>query len=365
MERCTRCVLPKSYPKLAFDKEGVCYKCKRNEKSLIEMDYHNSEKILQKMFIDIKKTKRKYDCVIGLSGGKDSCQVAYLAVKEYELNPLCVTFDNGMLSQEARDNVKTIVQYLNVDHIFYKPDEEIMKRLYRHFLFLTGEFCTPCNVGINSATYGTALKYHIPSLLTGYSTYTDAEPDINIYTPMSEYFKNVVKGHFTEDELKDFPVIGNIARGWNHLTKKVLHIEMPRYVKWEEKEFIENLRKIGWTSNHKSETEHTDCAASPLKEYLHIKEFGFSEKAMKYSKLVRNNYVTREEALSKVEAFEAGIMEAEEKHIQNFKRLFDVPEDALNEIVKQRQARYIPKKAVLIDHLVTNEALMRKLIYRY
>lgn len=314
----------------------------------------------------MKKKKSKYDCVIGLSGGKDSSYVAYLSVKEYQMNPLCVTFDNGLMSREARDNIKKIVDYLNIDHVFYKPNEDVMKRLYRHFLFSTGEFCTPCNVGINSATYSMALRYQIPSVITGYSAYTDAEADINIYTPMPEYFRNVVKGHFTEDELRDFPIRSSPARAWNHLTGKITHIEMPRYIRWEEKEFIETLRReIGWTSDQEITTEHTDCVAAPLKEYLRIKEFGFSEKAMKFSNLVRNGDMTRDEALLKVEAFEAGIMEAEKEHIQNFKGFFNMPEDALNEAIKKRQASYIPKVAILLDYLTKNEALMRKFIYRY
>lgn len=366
INRCKTCILPESLPGITFDESGVCNKCREHERKWGNLDFEKSGAAVERIFDSARNKRCKYDCIIGLSGGKDSSYVAYLCVKKYKLNPLCVTFDNGFLSQEARENIGKVIQKLNIEHLVYKQDWELMKRLYRHFLLTTGEFCTPCNVGINSALYYMSNKHRVPLIISGFSAYTDSDPDINIYHVSPEYFRNVVKGRFSRNEIKDFLHSSTLARGIHHLTGKIKHVQLPRYVKWDEREIIAILNsELDWKVEGAVTTEHTDCIMSTLKEYLRISEFGFSEKTQKFSALVRNGFMSREEALVKAGSFESKITRDNSEKLDGLIQMLDISRDELAGAVKKRQRSYIPKSTKLIDKLIRNETLMRKLVYRY
>jgi len=216
--RCARCILPDSFPGLTFDRFGICNKCHTYVKRWANQDFEESEKSLRKILEDAKRKRRKYDCIVGLSGGKDSSYVAYLCARKYQLNALYVTFDNGFLSAEASENIEKLVEKLGLTHITDEPNWGLMKRLYRHFLFTTGEFCTPCNVGINSTLYKLARGYKAPLIISGYSARTDSDYDINVYHVSPEYFMNVVRGHFLKDEIEDFLHCKTMSRAIHHLS---------------------------------------------------------------------------------------------------------------------------------------------------
>ena len=83
MERCKKCILPVNYPFLEFY-NGICYYCKNYEKKFI-----NDEKFLEILHYNKLKNKNKnYDCLVGLSGGRDSAYGLYVLKQKYKLKPL-------------------------------------------------------------------------------------------------------------------------------------------------------------------------------------------------------------------------------------------------------------------------------------
>jgi N-acetyl sugar amidotransferase len=363
LKRCSRCVLPASYANLSFDGEGVCSKC-REHRGHPQIDFQQSEKILKGIFEQVKKKNNTYDCIIGLSGGKDSSYAALLAVEKYKANPLCVTFDNGFFSDLAKENIQKVISYLNADHLVFKPRVELMKRLQRHFLTTTGEFCTPCNIGITSLLYAAAKTYRVPLIISGTSPYTDAPEDINIYHISPEYFSRVARDAFTRQEIRDFFHATTLPRALYHVTRRIRFVQIPRYLRWDEDEIKAVLHQtMGWKVINAVTMEHTDCIAGPFKEYLHIKEFGYSEKAIMFSNLVRNGYITRETALEKVIYFENDIMQRAPEIIRTFTAMFDMSENDLENAIKMRQGPYIPRSARIFDKLLQNEFIMRRIVH--
>jgi len=361
-KRCTRCILPDSFPNIAFDDAGVCNECHKYERRWNNLDLVKSEKYITDVFETAKSKKNKYDCIMGFSGGKDSSYAIYLCTQKYKMKPLCVTFDNGFISKDASANIKKLTTKLNVDHIFVKPDWELLKRLYRHFLLTTGEFCTTCNIGITSSLYDTANKYGIPLIISGFSPRTDAYTVNSMYHISAEYFYNVTKGHFAKNEIKDFLHSTTTIRALNHLTGRIRYITLPLYIEWDEDKMIKVLEKeLAWKVNAAITTEHTDCIASGLKEYLRIKEFGFSEKTIKFSVSIRNGSMNREEALAKVKAFEASKMADESGLMHKVLKMLDISEQELAEATNKRQKAYIPGFAKLLE----KDTLMKKLYYKY
>lgn len=363
--RCQKCILPDSYPDITFDERNICTKCRDHDKFHASPDYEKLEKKLDILMREIKSKKNEYDCVIGLSGGKDSSYMAYLCVEKYGLNPLGVTFDNGFLSKHAKDNIQKVVKKLKITHLTCENDWNTMKTLYRHFLLKTGEFCTPCNIAINSFLYKVALENNITSIISGYSPYTDAESNINIYHSSPEYFKNLARKCTDKKELNNFLYATTLKRIFYQITGMIEHIQLPRYLRWDEKVIVNILRQeFDWNRGTQGFIEHSDCIASPLKEFLRVQEFGFSEKSMKYSNLIRNNLINRDSALKKCAEFELDITKNRFEEINTILKLLDLTKKDLSTIIKQRQGPYIPFSARIYDKLINNEYIMEKFIYR-
>jgi predicted PP-loop superfamily ATPase len=98
---CSRCLLPNTYPGIEFNEQGICNHCLEYKKPQLLGEAAFSEKINS-------KHGNKYDCVVGISGGKDSCYVAYLAKEKFNLRTLAVCYDFPFLVDLARQNVRTL-----------------------------------------------------------------------------------------------------------------------------------------------------------------------------------------------------------------------------------------------------------------
>ena len=115
---CTRCVMDTTDPDIEFDKNGGCNHCRKYDDIVKEKRLPISKRKveLEKIINKIKEggKGKKYDCIMGLSGGVDSSYVAYLA-KEFNLRPLAAHVDNGWNSDIAEKNIKNIVDKLGFD----------------------------------------------------------------------------------------------------------------------------------------------------------------------------------------------------------------------------------------------------------
>jgi len=121
-KRCVKCISDSTCPGIKFDQFGVCNFCYLHDKWT--KIYPNDEKgqiAVNKIIEKIKRKKNKgskYDCVIGVSGGRDSTYLLYLAVKKYGLNPLAVHFNDGFDNPVAGENMLKAIKKLNVDLLF-------------------------------------------------------------------------------------------------------------------------------------------------------------------------------------------------------------------------------------------------------
>ena len=134
---CTRCVMDTTDPDIVFDEKGQCNHCTEfiDRRAKHKYQGKESDKALEAVVADMKKAGKgkEYDCIIGLSGGIDSCYAAYIA-KEKGLRLLAVHLDNGWNSEEAVLNIKNVAKKLGIDYESYVLDWDEFKDLQLAFL---------------------------------------------------------------------------------------------------------------------------------------------------------------------------------------------------------------------------------------
>jgi N-acetyl sugar amidotransferase len=322
IKRCTRCVLPETFPNIRFDSNGVCNICLDYDRKWSAWKNGGSIKTgnkLSKIFDNVKKLKHKYDCLVPFSGGKDSTYALYICKNVFKLNVLAFNFNNGFETEAAITNILHAVKLLDVDLVTISPRWGLMKELYLSFLLKAGEPCTPCNMGIELGSYKIAQQENIPLIVMGFSPRTEECSPKEIYTYSKSYFMNVmkssncetiIKGTLYQDLNKNALFIGRKKEGLSDkyfnkfdslrmasIFNTPLRIYLPEYIEWNENEMFGILKdKLKWGES-KFGKEHMDCEISPVKCYLRYQRWGFGSKTQKYAALVRDGQMNREIAL--------------------------------------------------------------------
>jgi hypothetical protein len=170
MKICSKGVWDETIPGIQFDEKGVSNFCRLQEKMMA--DYPHGEKgqaDWNKLVTEIKASgaHKRYDCLIGVSGGVDSSYLLHLA-QQYGLRPLAVNLDNGFNSEIAVQNIYKITTRLNVDLETYVIDYEEIKDLLKSYMKASMPWIdTPTDLAIKATMYKIAGKEGIPFILRG------------------------------------------------------------------------------------------------------------------------------------------------------------------------------------------------------
>jgi hypothetical protein len=310
-QRCSRCILPATSPIVELDDTGVCNYCRNFEKACPPIDDQTRKSLESQLEARLSKAKRKaktYDCLVPVSGGKDSMYALYVCVKKLNLNVLAYNFDNGFQSEEAAQNIDNAVRVLGVDFIKVKPSETLLFELFRTFLLKTGSFCAPCNLIISEAALRIAKQNKISTIVSGNSPRWSAAfrgMSISKYANLPFYY-NVIDGSVpaaaTRNIIRTTETYDAIAR---KLGYGVQVIDLFKYYNPMKNAILDTIKaEIGWVPPSEG-LEHGDCLVNPVKDHLVCRKWGFSEVSGGYATLVRNGKISREEALAKAESEEA------------------------------------------------------------
>lgn len=162
---CTHCVMPSTKPDLQFDAEGVCSAC-RNLENRKEIAWDTRRTELLSVLDRYRRPKAdNYDCIIPVSGGKDS---TYQVIKMLELgmNPLCVTSTTCMLSAIGRRNIENLKKQ-GVDYIEVTPNPLVRRTLNRIGLAQVGDISWPEHVSIFTIPVRISVQLDIPLIIWG------------------------------------------------------------------------------------------------------------------------------------------------------------------------------------------------------
>jgi N-acetyl sugar amidotransferase len=176
MKYCTRCILPKSSAApLAFDDDGVCSGCRVHDQKDEQVDWDLRAKELKDITDKYKsRDGNNYDCLIPVSGGKDSYFQVWYMTKVLGLKPLLLTYYGNDFTEAGKRNLYRMKEVFNVDHLIMYPSVEILKKLHKKCFKLMGDMSWHNHCGIFSFPVQIAVRFNIPLLIWGEHGYTDS-----------------------------------------------------------------------------------------------------------------------------------------------------------------------------------------------
>lgn len=304
-QQCTKTVMDNlADPNITFDEKGVChyyYEYFEKEKKYVKkgqegIDFFNS-KIAQ-----IKKdgANKKYDCVLGLSGGVDSSYLAYLAKKE-GLRPLVVHFDNGWNSELAVKNIDNIVKILEFDLYTYVINWEEFKDLQLAYLkasVIDIEVIT--DHAIVATLYRLAAENKINYFLSGYNIVTEGIlPKAWVFNKQDAENIIDIQKHFGTIPLNTFPLLTMAKKRLYRLAMQVESVQLLNYIHYNKTEVKALLAKeLNWKDYG---GKHYESVWTRFYQgYILPEKFKVDKRKAHLSTLICSGQISREEALEEL-----------------------------------------------------------------
>ncbi|MBL4708835.1 MAG: N-acetyl sugar amidotransferase [Flavobacteriales bacterium] len=292
-------------PNITFDKEGVCNYWYEYHKKAEEKLIHGDEGKLkwQNAIEEIKgySKNKKYDCIIGVSGGVDSTYVAYL-VKKAKLRPLVVHFDNGWNSEIAVGNINKIIEYLDADLYTLVINWEEFRDLQRAYIkagVVDIEALT--DHAIFGTLYRVAAEKNIKYVIGGLNVETEqVMPKTWNYSKIDHVNILDIHRQYGELELKTFPIFNTIRKKYYLNFKKLTFVSplnWAPYNKAEVKEIISE--EIGWVDY--GGKHHESIFTKFYQNYILPTKFRIDKRKAHLSNLICSGQLTKKEALKEME----------------------------------------------------------------
>ncbi len=302
---CTRCIMDTSDPDIEFDENGVCNHCKNFDINISKLWMPTAEgrDRLQVIVDKIKKNGagKKYDCILGLSGGVDSSYLALMA-KKLGLRPLAVHVDTGWNRDVGISNIENIVKVLNIDLFTKVIDWEEMKDLQVAYLKSGVENQdTPQDHVIFAALYGFAVDNRINFVLSGSNYATESVlPTAWGHDAMDLKQLKAIHKLYGKRKLKTFPTVNFFKyRFYYPYIKKMQVVDILNYIPYDRENAIQTLQKeVGFKDYGKKHYESQFTKF--FQGYFLPVKFGYDKRKAHFSSLVLSGQMTREEALSKI-----------------------------------------------------------------
>ncbi|MSR70981.1 N-acetyl sugar amidotransferase, partial [Candidatus Kaiserbacteria bacterium] len=159
--------MPETLEGVVFDELGICRACQSSEQK-IHINWVDREKNLRKILDEAKaKAGNNYDCIVPISGGKDSAFQLHVLTKIYGMKPLCVTFSHNWWSESGWYNLQNSLEKFNVDHIAFTPNRALINRLAKRSIEGIGDTNWHDHAGVGAFPLQVAVKWKIPLLIWG------------------------------------------------------------------------------------------------------------------------------------------------------------------------------------------------------
>lgn len=352
--QCHRCVMDNiSDPNISFDNEGFCSYC--NEYFLtIETSSENNQAQKNKIENLVKKikkegTSKKYDCIVGVSGGLDSAYLVYKLV-ELGLKPIAVHFDNGWNSETAIQNIEKLLQKLNVDLYTYVCDWDEFKSVQLSFLkagVVDVELVT--DHAISAALYKASEQFSTKYIFQGHNQSSEfILPETWIHWKNDALNIKSIHKRYSNTSLNTFPFLTFFKEYWHVKFRKTQYIYFLDYISYSKKEATKILvENFGWKPYG---AKHNESIFTRFyQNYILPVKFNIDKRKAHLSSLICSGQITREEALEELKIKPWETEETKQDKVYVLKKL-GVSEDTFDKWMKEPPKNHLDFPSYLTRH---------------
>ncbi|MDY7031608.1 MAG: hypothetical protein SVY10_06820 [Thermodesulfobacteriota bacterium] len=312
---CMRCILPETFPGIKFDDQGICNHCHREESAIEKARDKKAEyrHRLDELILSVKGKAPVYDAIMAYSGGKDSSYTLKLLKNHYSLRILAFTLDNHFVSNVAFDNIKKVVNALEIDHTCFMPPWPFMKRVFsrtaeedmfpKPTLLRASSTCTACIGIVKSMVLKTALEMSIPLVAFGWSPgQAPIQSAIMKTNPaLIRQNQSALKRAFPFDMSGEISQYFIPETYYETCKERFPHNIHPlAFFNYDEEEIKQELSNMGWMAPTDTDTNSSNCLLNALANQRHIERNGFHPYVWEIANMVRQKVMNREDGIEKI-----------------------------------------------------------------
>ena len=366
---CKTCLFPNTKPDIDFDSNGICDSCisaKKKHGLYKSINWEQREKKFKEILEYSKQYSNSYyNCVVPVSGGKDSTWQVYAMKKIHKMRPLAITFDQFDQTDLGKKNLE-ILREIGVDHIHFTMNPELVRRLVKIGFEVVGDPYWINHVGILTVPIQFACKFKIPLVVYGENPlfeYGGPEFDRDNFVMNKKWRQQHggMRGLREEDVLGegiDFDDIKMLTFPEDHEIEaaKVQAIFYGHFFKWEPEKHTELVKKIGWKALSKpqrgswSKTENIDMKFIDVREKIKYLKYGYGRATDQLNIAIKSKLISRKEALKIVKKLDGKVDGRNEKEFCNYLKISKAKYDEIiNSFVnhdlflKGNKGNWIPK----------------------
>ena len=320
IQYCTRCVYPSTAATpLTFDSDGVCSGCLTHAEQK-KIDWKERAEWFLELCNEYRG-KGYYDCLIPVSGGKDSFYQIHV-LKSFSMNPLLVTYNENNETDLGKRNIQRMKETFGCDYINFTPSIHVLKRMNRVGFLKMGDPDMHAHIGINSVPIQMAVKYSIPLIIWGEHGFMNLG-GMHSYRDMVEYTARFRKEHLNHGyDWQDFVGVEGLTERDLGCFKYpsdayidrvgIRGIFISNYFGWNQNRHSEEMRRrygFEYASHpfdrtYKLDSNLNNFHDNGLHDYMKYIKFGYGRATDHASRDIRNGDMTRKEGVQLVRRFD-------------------------------------------------------------
>ena len=304
---CNRCCIPETMEGITFDDLGICTPCISSEEKM-HINWQERQESLKEIFRTHEKSDY-YDCLLPLSGGKDSTFQAHCLVKQFKVNPLAVTHGQNWYSLAGRYNLENCISKFDLDHLFFVASRKVIDKAARKSIDAIGDACWHCHAGVGSFVIQTAVKWDVGLMIWGESiaerdgrgSYVDkkeASPFYFVDTSSLIRAEDYDDQNISSSELSQwfYPTESEIEK------KGIRFLHLGDFMFWDEEKQVEYIiEEYEWMNASREGTykgyKSNECVMAGVHDYLNFMKRGTGRATFEASDDIRRGLITRQEGV--------------------------------------------------------------------
>ncbi len=358
--------MPETTEGIEFDELGICRACNSSEQKMhISWEERSKDlsEILDKARIEAKKKNSPYDCMVPISGGKDSMYQLHVMVKVYKMRVLAVTASHNWYSKIGWYNLMNAIEVFDVDHMMYTPSRSTVNTAAKNSLQAIGDVCWHCHSGIGAYSLHVATKFNIPLLIWGESI-AESSGRASYFNPIRkfdrDYFRKVSakispeEFAKNEDEKRRYKLFEPPSQ--EECEKAgVWGIHLGDFLFWDEERQTEFIKeKYNWKEDLIEGTykgyKSAECIMPGLHDFTNYLKRGYGRATFHASLDVRTGLLSRSDAMIIAEKYD----QIEPQVLEYYLEITGMNKDEFYEIIKSKREEAIKNKQIPVKNVTHN-----------